>query len=162
MEHQELFRLHPSLLNSLGLFFWPALALIGGCYLINDQDAPTTWYLYLTSILMLFPLYAWFRSICYTYVIRPESVMSRQGILKRFSTEIRIADIRAISIQQNLYERILGIGDVGFSTSAGDEEEVTFLSVRRPDKLKLKIQTLQRQLNSEPASPDNSTDNQAV
>jgi uncharacterized membrane protein YdbT with pleckstrin-like domain len=84
--------------------------------------------------------------------------MSRHGIFKRFSTEIRIADIRAISIQQSLSERILGIGNVGFSTSAGDEEEVTFLSVRKPGKLKLKIQTLQRQLSSEPNSSDNVSD----
>ena len=77
--------------------------------------------------------------------------------------EIRIRDIRAINVRQPVLKRIMRIGDIGFSSSAGDEEEVVFIGVANPEVVKTEVRRRQdaderrRQQGNEPGLVD-STD----
>jgi uncharacterized membrane protein YdbT with pleckstrin-like domain len=142
---------HPSLRNSLSLIVWPVLAIPLGMWLIGRvifpaKDLPTWVYLAWTGALLAFPLWAWIKSHFHTYMIKPESVYSREGLISRNYTEVRIPDIRAINVRQSGVQRIMNIGDVGFSSAAGDDEEVVFFGVRDPEGIKRQVQGQQKTL----------------
>jgi uncharacterized membrane protein YdbT with pleckstrin-like domain len=124
------------------MFALPIALLAGGLALNSELGwgLPTEWSLVYVGVLSLFPVTAWLQTRLHTYVVKEDSVMARQGILRRASTEVRIGDIRAISVRQSLLQRVLFIGDVGFSSAAGDEEEVIFAGVSDPEGLKQLVQ----------------------
>ena len=150
MESKELLRIHPSLRNTLSLIIWPILLIPVGLYLLRTyvwETMAVKWMVLYAAVLLLIPLYAWIKKHVFTYVVSNRTVMSRQGILRRYSTEVRIADIRRISVRQGLLQRIMGIGEVGFSSAAGDDEEVTFHGVRHPENIKQLVQKQMRELD---------------
>ncbi|MBN1946386.1 MAG: PH domain-containing protein [Bradymonadales bacterium] len=148
MEENVLLRRHPSIRNHLSLIVWPVLAIPVLIYLLHVYvwgkwlETPMPWWVYLIVIMLLlmFPLYAWFRSLFRTYMVTSRSVFSRRGLFSRYSNEIRIRDIRGINVSQSLLQRIMNVGRVGFSSAAGDEEEVQFLGVRDPEGVKRLVQ----------------------
>jgi uncharacterized membrane protein YdbT with pleckstrin-like domain len=75
--------------------------------------------------------------------VYPTAIMAEVGFLNRKSSEIRIGDIRNITVTQSLLERLLQIGNVAFSSAAGDREEVVFASVLNPLMLKALVKDLQ-------------------
>ncbi len=150
MASTELLKTHPSLRNTLSLFVWPILLIPVGLYLVKTyvwETMPTLGMLIYTAVLLLIPLYGFIKSRVFTYLVKRESVMSRKGILRRYTTEVRIRDIRGISVRQSLLQRVMGIGEVGFSSAAGDAEEVVFRGVRDPEKIKLLVQEQQDEIN---------------
>lgn len=150
MASTELLKTHPSLRNTLSLFVWPILLIPVGLYLIKAyvwETMPALAMVIYTALLLLIPLYGWIKSRVFTYVVKAESVMARRGILRRYTTEVRIRDIRGISVRQSLLQRMMGIGEVGFSSAAGDAEEVVFRGVRDPEKVKLLVQTQQDEMH---------------
>lgn len=155
MENNDLLVRHPSLRNSLALVVWPILAIPGLIILLKNtfwEEMPFLWMLIFTGVLLLFPAYAWLKTRFYTYVVRNDAVYCRKGLLSRDSNEIRIADIRAINVRQSLSARILRVGDVGFSSAAGDEEEVTFAGIPDPIGVKKLVQGRMAELKSGRAS----------
>lgn len=150
MESKELLRTHPSLRNTLSLIVWPILLIPVGLWVLKSylwETMAVKWMFLYAAVLLLVPLYAWIKKHIYTYVVKTESVMSRRGILRRFSTEVRIADIRGISVRQGLMQRIMRIGEVGFSSAAGDEEEVIFHGIQNPEAVKELVQKQMRELD---------------
>lgn len=148
MEDREILRIHPSLRNSLRLFLFPLLlipAVIVTLRLTTWESMPVFPWMFLFVLAgLFFPAYAWLRTRFQTYVVRAGSVMSRQGLISRNTHEIRIADIRVINVRQSVLRRVLGIGDVGFASAAGDEEVVIFADVRDPERVKRVVQDLMK------------------
>ena len=135
----------------MALVVWPILAIPGLIILLKNTFWETMGFgemLIFTGVLLLFPAYAWLRTRFYTYVVRNDAVYCRKGLLSRDSNEIRIADIRAINVRQSLSARILRVGDIGFSSAAGDEEEVTFMGVPDPIGVKKLVQGRMAELKS--------------
>jgi|GEM_PF-4394132 len=151
MENNDLLVRHPSMRNSLALVVWPILAIPGSILLLKNtfwETMPFVWMLIFTGVLLLFPAYAWLKTRFFTYVVRNDAVYCRKGLLSHNSNEIRIADIRAINVRQSLTARILRVGDIGFSSAAGDEEEVTFMGVPDPIGVKKLVQGRMAELKS--------------
>jgi uncharacterized membrane protein YdbT with pleckstrin-like domain len=143
MEQNEIFRTHPSIRNSLALVVWPVVLtplIIWAVSTYIWEDMPTVVILIAVGIGLLFPAYAWLRKYFSTFVVMSDAILSRRGLLSKFTNEIRIVDIRAINVRQNFIQRLLGIGDVGFSSAAGDTEEVVFRGVVNPEGIKESIQ----------------------
>lgn len=94
---------------------------------------------------LLFPLTAWANArLMSKYVVTQDSVMAERGLFSKHSSEIRIVDIRNISVRQSFLDRMLLIGDIGFSSAAGTQEEVTFTNVSAPAKLKELVKEMQQ------------------
>lgn len=53
---------------------------------------------------------------------------------RRNSTEIPFEDIVGVRVYQTIFQRILGVGDIGVWTATGDRPEVTMKGIFRPDK----------------------------
>lgn len=84
-----------------------------------------------------------YRRYLWRYSLNADNVESRQGFIARKVHSIRLRDLRNINVNQTFAQRILDIGDVEFSSSAGSEIEVVFFGVSRPMRLKNMTQRLQ-------------------
>jgi uncharacterized membrane protein YdbT with pleckstrin-like domain len=86
-----------------------------------------------------------YRRFSWCYTIDGETIESRQGLIARRVQSIRVRDLRNINVRQSLVQRLLGIGDVEFSSAGGSGIEVVFFGVEAPMQLKNLVQRLQSQ-----------------
>jgi uncharacterized membrane protein YdbT with pleckstrin-like domain len=84
-----------------------------------------------------------YRRYSWAYKIDNETIESREGIIARKVKSIRIQDLRNINVNQSLVERIMGVGDVEFSSAGGSGIEVVFRGVDKPLEVKAMAQRLQ-------------------
>lgn len=84
-----------------------------------------------------------YRKYSWCFVITGDIIESHQGIIGRNVKSIRVRDLRNINVRQSLMQRLLGIGDIEFSSSAGSDIEVSFRGICRPLEIKRQVQTLQ-------------------
>lgn len=66
------------------------------------------------------------------YQIFDDVVVAYFGIISRRSTQVRVADIRGMSIRQSIVGRLLGVGDVIIGTAATGDAEIVMRGVRDP------------------------------
>jgi uncharacterized membrane protein YdbT with pleckstrin-like domain len=88
-------------------------------------------------------LLAAYRRLCWRYVIDDHNIESYQGVLARRVHSIRLEDLRNINVNQTVMQRLLGVGDVEFSSAAGGDVEVMFFGVADPMGIKVLAQRLQ-------------------
>ncbi len=146
----EEIRLHPSLRNTLSLIVWPLIAIPVGIWLMKlafwsdeSESMPALAWLIWIAVMLTFPAFAWIKTRYRTYIIESDTVYSRTGLLAKNSLEFRIRDIRAIHVRQTLLQRLMRIGDLIFSSAAGDEEEVVFEGVANPEDVKREVRRRQ-------------------
>ena len=80
------------------------------------------------------------RHYSWRFTVHDDIIQSQHGIIAREVRAIRVDDLRNINVKQTLFHRILGIGDVEFSSSAGEGIEVVFKGVSQPMAVMNKIQ----------------------
>ncbi len=84
-----------------------------------------------------------YRRYSWAYTINGETIESREGLIARKVKSIRIQDLRNINVNQSLWQRIVGVGDVEFSSAGGSGIEVTFRGVSDPLQVKSQAQRMQ-------------------
>jgi uncharacterized membrane protein YdbT with pleckstrin-like domain len=84
-----------------------------------------------------------YRRMSWRYLIDDHNIESYQGVLARRVHSIRVGDLRNINVNQSVMQRLLGVGDVEFSSAAGGEVEVIFFGVDDPMGVKTMAQRLQ-------------------
>lgn len=115
-------------------------------------DLPLYWLLPVAALLR-----AIFRVYNVAYVICPEFIESREGILslRQSITRIRYEDIKSIETDQSVLDRILDVGLVEMATAATGEVEVAMKGVERPKAIQDLVQEerdrKQRQLGARAA-----------
>ncbi len=73
-----------------------------------------------------------YRYHVWTFTIRGDAIESCKGILGRDVQSIRVQDLRNVNVRQTIWQRLLGVGDVEFSSAGGTGIEVTFYGVADP------------------------------
>lgn len=131
---------HPSLFSfpkSLSL----AIAGLGLGLVLWDRNG---WFLFggLVLALLVFA-YILFERSMRKYLITPKRVEIVHGFIAKNSNEVRIDDIRAINVKKPGFIGLLGIGSVEFASAGGDDIEVIFTQVSRPDAIKDLVRRLQ-------------------
>ncbi|CAN5187746.1 hypothetical protein BH24PSE2_BH24PSE2_10190 [soil metagenome] len=86
--------------------------------------------------------YAW------RYLIADRSIECHHGIFSRDVNAIRLRDLRNVNVRQTLLQRLLGVGDVEFSSAGGSGIEVAFRGIVNPLGLKRKVQIVQEEQES--------------
>ncbi len=84
-----------------------------------------------------------YRHYVWRFRLDADNVESQEGLIARKVRSIRLRDLRNINVNQTLAQRLLGIGNVEFSSSAGSDVEVVFFGVSRPMRVKALAQRLQ-------------------
>jgi hypothetical protein len=77
------------------------------------------------------------------YRVTTRRVEARRGLISKSSREIRIADIRSITVEKTGLKGILGVGTVIFSAESGTEEDVIFHNIWRAHGVKDLVRLLQ-------------------
>ena len=73
-----------------------------------------------------------YRRYSWAYAINGETIESREGLIARKVKSIRVQDLRNVNVRQTFWQRLLGVGDVEFSSAGGTGIEVTFYGVTDP------------------------------
>ena len=84
-----------------------------------------------------------YRRYSWAYTIDSETIESREGLIARKVKSIRVQDLRNINVNQTLFQRIMGVGDVEFSSAGGSGIEVVFRGVDKPLEVKALAQRMQ-------------------
>jgi uncharacterized membrane protein YdbT with pleckstrin-like domain len=119
---------------ALSEFYGPAHTGMRITHLVSSAAA---------ALAVYFLLLMFYRHLAWRYLIDDLNIESYQGVLARRVHSIRIADLRSINVNQTVMQRLLGVGDVEFSSAAGGEVEVVFFGVADPMQLKHRVQRLQ-------------------
>lgn len=91
-------------------------------------------------------LYAVMLRMSTRYKITEQKINARYGMLSKESNTIDLNDIKDIQLSQSGMERILGYGDLAFSTAGTGGTEIEFQNVPKPGKLKNKIEDAKREV----------------
>lgn len=69
-------------------------------------------------------------------LITTRRVIDREGLLSKNTSEVMIKDIRQVMIKQSFFERIVNVGTISLSSSAGEGVEVSMDHVAKPEHVK--------------------------
>ena len=120
-------------------------ALLYGLSYLRDIDKTGWATIILAAILGVFYLSIVYHHYAWIFTVDADSIESRYGLIARNIKSIRVRDLRNVNLRQSIFQRILGIGDLEFSTAGGSGIEVSFFGIENPMKLKDEIQKLQDQ-----------------
>lgn len=85
----------------------------------------------------------WLQTRCVTLHITSVRSLLKRGMIARQTSEVRHSDVRNIQVDQNVYQRLVGVGDIAISSSGQDGLEITIAGVPHPDGVADRIRELQ-------------------
>lgn len=133
---------------------WPSLA-IGDLFLLT---AAALWWtgraeLAPWAVAFALPFYALaaLKRATARYTVTDQRVRASFGLFARRVDEVEAGDIRNVILTQSFFERLVGTGTVGLSTSGGDGVEVTLVGVPEAEAVKELVR--QARLNAPKSAP---------
>jgi len=144
--HPSMFRAHPIRFLGESALILIGLVLVGMA--LAGQLLMPAWVQYtLGGILAVVGAglftYWWLTVIYTTLSVTNNRSLLRHGIVARFTTEVRHDDVRNIQVEQNIYQRIVGIGDIAISSAGQDDLEVDANGIPRPKEIADTVRELQ-------------------
>jgi membrane protein YdbS with pleckstrin-like domain len=100
-------------------------------------------YVVIAAVFVYLVIVVIYRRYSWAYTISGETIESREGLIGRKVKSIRVQDLRNINVNQSLWQRLMGVGDVEFSSAGGSGIEVTFRGVSDPLQVKSLAQRMQ-------------------
>jgi len=115
----------PGFLLAAGLFF----AAMASLFML-DNAVLFAALLSLTALVTL----AWLaiQRLSWKFTIDEQRVSRHYGLISRNQQSVRIRDMRSIELDQSIFQRIFGIGDLAFYSAGSAEAEVRFVGIKDP------------------------------
>lgn len=82
---------------------------------------------------------------CTRYRLTNRTVSAKRGIIGRRYSEVECLDIRNVTVEYGIIDRLLGIGRVGIATAGHAGIEVTFTGVNDPDEVASMVHRVRHQ-----------------
>jgi len=79
--------------------------------------------------------YWWLEQRFTTLTVTSERSILREGIISRDTSEVRHDDVRNLQIDQNIWQRMLGIGDIAVSSAGQDNLEIIARGIPGPERV---------------------------
>ncbi|MEX0914259.1 MAG: PH domain-containing protein, partial [Wenzhouxiangellaceae bacterium] len=73
-----------------------------------------------------------FKRFSWKFSIDESRISRSYGIISRNQQSVRIKDLRSIALDQSIFQRIFGVGDLAFYSAGSDDAEVRFVGINRP------------------------------
>ncbi len=105
------------------------------------RNDPARWLLYFILIpalgagLVLMVRW-WFKNYGNRLVLTAEEATYIKGVFNTSMTEIRIADIRAVEVHQQFWEKMVGIGTIRIASAGSDGWEIDIQGMPSPGKIR--------------------------
>lgn len=87
---------------------------------------------------------AWVQRLGERFTLTNQRVSAVTGLFARRVDEVELRDIRNITLEQSFAQRLLGLGDIGVSSAAGEGIEVTLRGVPDAPGVKEKVRLARR------------------
>jgi uncharacterized membrane protein YdbT with pleckstrin-like domain len=126
---------HPSWRAILGFYLKGILAglVIGVIVKLVDTTAHgVTAFVVIAAITILV---GFIRRVATVYTITDRRLNIKIGIVSRKVQETRLQRVQNVNFNQGVYERLMQIGDVEFTTAGTDESNFVFAGVAQPEQV---------------------------
>lgn len=119
--------------------YWAGLTLTFLLLLASAASVVVEWVaesVVVAGVLLLLALFTLgvvvFKRFSWKFSIDGNRVSRRHGIISRNQQSIRINDLRSVELDQSIFQRIFGVGDLSFYSSGSDRAEVKFFGINDP------------------------------
>ena len=130
---QVIFEGHPSWRAILGFYLkGVVIAVIVGAIAKLVGASNGVVFLIVLVILALTVLIGFVKRVATTYTITNRRLNIKRGIVSREVQETRLERVQNVNYNQNVYQRLMQIGDVDFDTAATDDYNFVFYGVANP------------------------------
>ena len=145
-DHEKVvFELRPHWLALVGPVFWSVVALVvlffSSKVLTNQTWEDTGNVVIAFGVLIAWILLAvgpFFQWLFTLFVLTSDRLITRSGVIAKKSKEIPLERINDVAFNQNIFERIVGAGDL-LVESAGERGQERITNVRHPEQVQLMI-----------------------
>ena len=123
------------------VILWMLLAVVGICVAFHSGNAPVPMTLAIIFTLAclirvtIVSIRAGLAQACNRYTITTEVIHARTGFFSTRSAQVRLADIRGISVTRTLMGRLLGYASAEIGSAATAGSEVKIENVRNLDRV---------------------------
>jgi uncharacterized membrane protein YdbT with pleckstrin-like domain len=130
---QVIFQGHPSWRAILGFYLKGILiaAILGAIAKLFGAGDGTV-FLIVLVLIALTVLIGFIKRVATTYTITDRRLNIKRGIVSREIQETRLERVQNVNYRQNVYQRMMQIGDVDFDTAASDDYNFVFAGVGDP------------------------------
>ena len=84
------------------------------------------------------------KKFSHTYIVTPNVVREKKGIISINEKEIRVHDIHEVIVKQDMFQRILNIGSIFFYSAAASGITIVFEGVENPMNVKEQVNKIRR------------------
>ncbi|QDT63853.1 PH domain-containing protein [Calycomorphotria hydatis] len=114
---------------TLGLMGGSIIGLIGSCII--------------TSVSAGYFVYWYIWVMATTLTVTNKRTTLEYGIISRRSSEVQHDDVRNLQVNQNIWQRLVGVGDLAISSSGQDDLEIQVRGIAYPDDVADEIRRMQ-------------------
>ena len=79
---------------------------------------------------------------CTSYKLTTHRIIVRRGWVAKMQNEIWIKDMRAVNLEQGVWQRIIGVGNIAIGTAASAGTEISIVGIAAPAEVVEKINSL--------------------
>ena len=126
---------HPSWRAIIGFYLKGILAGVVAGVLVKLVDETTTGLLVAAVIIGVTVLAGFIKRVATVYTITDRRLNIKKGIVARKVQETRLQRVQNVNFDQGVYERIMQIGDVEFTTAGTEESNFVFAGVAQPEEV---------------------------
>jgi uncharacterized membrane protein YdbT with pleckstrin-like domain len=126
---------HPSWRAILGFYLKGALVGAAAGVLAAVIDGVGLGILVFVVIFVITVLVGFIKRVATVYTITDRRLNIKIGIIARKVQETRLQRVQNVNYDQGVYERIMQIGDVEFTTAGTDESNFVFAGVAQPEQV---------------------------
>jgi uncharacterized membrane protein YdbT with pleckstrin-like domain len=127
---------HPSWRAIIGFYLKGAVVAAGAAVLAGLIDSSTglatVTFLVILAVTILV---GFIKRVATVYTITDRRLNIKVGIIARKVQETRLQRVQNVNYDQGVYERLMQIGDVEFTTAGTDESNFVFAGVAQPEQV---------------------------
>jgi uncharacterized membrane protein YdbT with pleckstrin-like domain len=126
---------HPSWRAIIGFYLKGILAGAVVGVLVMLADSTATGVIAFAVIAGVTILAGFIRRVATVYTITDRRLNIKRGIIARKVQETRLQRVQNVNFDQGVYERLMQIGDVEFTTAGTEESNFVFAGVAQPEEV---------------------------
>jgi uncharacterized membrane protein YdbT with pleckstrin-like domain len=127
---------HPSWRAILGFYLKGSLVAAAAAVLAGLLDDSTSLAILTFAIIMAITILAGFiKRVATVYTITDRRLNIKRGIIARKVQETRLQRVQNVNYTQDVFERLLQVGNVDFDTAGTDDSDFTFYGVAQPEQV---------------------------
>jgi uncharacterized membrane protein YdbT with pleckstrin-like domain len=141
-DEKVIYQGHPSWRAIIGFYIKGVLVAAGAGVLAGLIDSSTGLAILTFIVIVAITILAGFiKRIATVYTITDRRLNIKVGIIARKVQETRLQRVQNVNYDQGVYQRIVQIGDVEFTTAGTDESNFVFAGVAQPEQV---VQNVER------------------